>query len=320
LRDSQSYAVSAFAASPLYDDRHTFIFGAAVRGDDHKILGGIGIVFDCEAQLQAMLQDALPQSATGSLTDCIAVFVDHRRQVVAATSRYQPGETFDMPASFAAGQTQGVQVMTLDGTHYAVGFCQASGYREFAGLGIHALIMIPLGPVMATRVAQRETQPRAVQSRAPTQHRTVDIATFYADGQWLGVHRDQIIAAVDASNLRSIPARPVWHVGVLIYEETPVPVIDVARFTGSGRRSEGRDVILLRDSRGSQYVGLLVDQLADISEIEERQILPVKGVLLDGQRSIIDHAVRPSQPEDPVLFILDIAELFAQIRSAATAR
>jgi chemotaxis signal transduction protein len=209
--------------------------------------------------------------------------------------------------------------MTLDGTHYAIGFCTASGYREFAGLGIHALIMIPLGPEIAVRVQQRETQPRAVQNRASTQQRTVDIATFYADSQWLGVRRDQIVAAIDAASLRSIPARPAWHVGVLLYQETPVPVIDVARFTGSGRRSEGRDVIVLRDTQ-EQYVGLLVDQLADISEIEERQILPVKGVLLDGQRSIIDHAVRPSHAEDPVLFILDIAELFTQVRSATATR
>jgi chemotaxis signal transduction protein len=320
LRDSQSYAVSAFAPSTLYGDRHTFIFGAVIRGDDHKILGGIGIVFDREAQLSAMLQDALPHTAGGAQADCIAVFVDDRQQVVAATSRYQPGDLFDLSTPSAAEQTQSVRVVMLDGIHYAMGFCRASGYREFEGLGIHAVVLIPLGPVIATRVSQRETQPRVVQNRTTSQHRTVDIATFHADGQWLGVRRDQIVAAIDASNLRAIPARPVWHVGVLIYQEMPVPVIDVARFTGSSHRSEGRDVIVLRDSCATNYVGLLVDQLADISEIEERHILPVKGVLLDGQRSIIDQAVRPSRAEDPVLFILDIAELFAQVRSAATAR
>jgi hypothetical protein len=61
LLNSQAYGVSAFEPCELYANRHTFVFTAAIRALDGRVLGGIGIVFDAEPQFHAMLQDVRPR-------------------------------------------------------------------------------------------------------------------------------------------------------------------------------------------------------------------------------------------------------------------
>jgi len=47
LRDTQGYAVSAFAPTPLYEGRHTYIYGAAIRTPATPAGGRrVAIVFD----------------------------------------------------------------------------------------------------------------------------------------------------------------------------------------------------------------------------------------------------------------------------------
>ena len=66
VNDSQRYVVSPFEASPLYGDRHTYIYLTAVRDPmNGRTVGGIGIVFDSQPQFAAMLADALPRDDDG---------------------------------------------------------------------------------------------------------------------------------------------------------------------------------------------------------------------------------------------------------------
>ena len=104
LTDTQAYSVSAFEPTPLYGDRHTYIYGAAIArpGSSDEIVGGIGIVFDSEPQFAAMLQDSLPRNDQGKVRDGLfAVFCDRKKRVVAAsTPDIAVGETVDIDACF----------------------------------------------------------------------------------------------------------------------------------------------------------------------------------------------------------------------------
>jgi chemotaxis signal transduction protein len=305
LRDSQQYAVSTFARSDLYGDRHTLIYGAAVRNEARRTVGGIGIVFDSAPQFEAMLRDALPRSESGDIVSgCIGLFVDSRMSVIAATSQYQPGDTLELPRDLL--NTNAPQTVCMNGVHYALGVRKTSGYREYTGMGAFSLILIPLGAAIEL-AAVRRAEPKGYR-RAAAHESMIDIATFYCGQQRLGLERNDIVEALDGSNLRPIPNAPAWHAGLLMYRDTPLPVIDLGRLLHTGRASEARNVIVVRAAETGQLFGLLVEELADIPEIAVSRILPVGDLNVRGA-AILDRAVRPEHAEEPVLMLMNIEQL-----------
>ncbi|MDY6944837.1 MAG: chemotaxis protein CheW [Pseudomonadota bacterium] len=307
LRDSQQYAVSAFAPSDLYAGQHTLIYGAAIRNDSRRAIGGIGIVFDCAPQFKAMLRDALPRTESGAIVSgSIGLFVDARMNVVAATSGYEPGDTIDLPREVLSTQADAPQTIGMNGVHYAIGVRKTSGYREYSGMGVFSLVLLPLGEAVEQIVLRRAVPQN--HRRAAAQEATVDVATFYCGQQRLGLMRNEIVEALDGANIRPIPNAPAWHAGLLMYRELPLPIIDLGRLINAGEGTAARNVIAVRVVETGQLFGLLVDELADIPEIATSRILPV-GELNARGAAILDRAVRPEHPDEPVLMLMNIEQL-----------
>lgn len=307
LRDSQQYAVSTFAPSDLYGGQHTLIYGAAIRNDARRVVGGIGIVFDSAPQFKAMLRDALPRTESGTIVKgSVGLFVDARMTVVAATSDYEPGDNVDLPREVLSTHEDAPQTVCMNGVHYAVGVRKTSGYREYSGMGAFSLILIPLGAAIEQLVLRRaEAQSHR---RAAMDEPMVDIATFYCGQQRLGLMRNEIVEALDGAQIRPIPNAPAWHAGLLMYREMPLPVIDLGRLLNAGQGTNARNVIAVRAVETGQLFGLLVEELADIPEIATSRILPV-GELNTRGAAILDRAVRPEHPEEPVLMLMNIEQL-----------
>lgn len=305
LRDSQQYAVSAFARSDLYAGQHTLIYGAALRNESRRVVGGIAIVFDSTPQFKAMLRDALPRTeAGGVVSGCIGLFVDSCMTVIAATSEYEPGDTIELPRDVLT--TNAPQTVCMNGIHYAIGVRRTSGYREYAGMGAFSLILIPLGAAIE-RAMVRRAEPQS-HRRAVAQEQMIDIATFYCGQQRLGLERNDIVEAMDGANLRPIPGAPAWHAGLLMYRETPIPVIDLGQLLHTGQGAEARNVIVVRAVATGQSFGLLVEELADIPEIALSRLLPLGDLNVRGA-AILDRAVRPEHAEEPVLMLINIEQL-----------
>lgn len=304
LRDSQQYAVSAFTQSDFYGGQHTLIYGAALRNDSRRVVGGIGIVFDSAPQFKAMLRDALPRSESGDIVNgSIGLFVDSQMTVVAATSEYEPGDKIDLSRDVLSNDQQTV---CMNGMHYAIGVRKTSGYREYTGMGVHSLILIPLGTAIERAVVRRaEAQNHR---RAVTQEPMIDIATFYCGQQRLGVQRNDLVEALDGTNLRPIPGAPAWHAGLLMYRETPLPVIDLGKLLNTGPGTDARNVIVVRAVETGQLFGLLVEELADIPEVAVSRILPVGDLNARGV-AILDRAVRPERADEPMLMLMNIEQL-----------
>lgn len=307
LRDSQQYAVSTFAPSDLYEGQHTLIYGAAVRNQARRVVGGIGIVFDCAPQFKAMLRDALPRTESGGIVNgSIGLFVDARMNVVAATSDYQPGDTIELPREVLGSDGRSQQTVCMNGVHYAIGVRKSSGYREYIGMGVFSLILIPLGAAIE-QVVLRRAEPQN-HRRAAADEAMVDIATFYCGQQRLGLMRDEIVEALDGTQIRPIPNAPAWHAGLLMYRDMPMPVIDLGQLLNAGHASNARNVIAVRAVETGQLFGLLVEELADIPEIATSRILPV-GELNARGVAILDRAVRPERAEEPVLMLVNVEQL-----------
>jgi len=314
LRDSQQFAVSAFAPCDLYDGRHTLVYGAAVRNESRRVVGGIGIVFDSGPQFEAMLRDALPRTESGAIANgSIGLFVDSRFTVVAATSEYAPGDTIDLPRELLETQTNTARTVCIKGVHYAIGVRKTSGYREYAGMGVFSLILIPLGPAL-DRVIVRRAEPQN-HRRGQAHEAVVDVATFYCGDQRLGLMRNEIVEALDGAHLRPIPNAPTWHAGLLMYRELPLPVIDLGQLLNAGPGTRARNVIVVRAVDTGQLFGLLVEELADIPEIAQSRILPVAEMNTRGP-AILDRAVRPEHAEEQMLMIINIEQLLVCARAA----
>jgi chemotaxis signal transduction protein len=313
LRDSQQFAVSAFEPCDLYDGRHTLVYGAAIRNDSRRVVGGIGIVFDSAPQFKAMLRDALPRTDSGEIASgCIGLFVDARLSVVAATSQFEPGDTIDLPRDLLDAQANTARTVCINGVHYAIGVRKTSGYREYTGMGVFSVILIPLGPALE-QIVVRRAEPQS-HRRAHTES-VVDVATFYCGDQRLGLMRNEIVEALDGAHIRPIPNAPAWHAGLLMYREMPMPVIDLGRLLNAGQGTRARNVIVVRAAETAQSFGLLVEELADIPEIAVSRILPVHELNTRGP-AILDRAVRPEHAEEQVLMIINIEQLLICARAA----
>lgn len=308
LRDSQHYAVSAFARCDLYEGRPTLVYGAAVRHDSGRVIGGIGIVFDSAPQFSAMLRDALPRTESGTIAGgCIGAFVDEQMNVLACTSLLEPGDTLDLPRNLLHADDGAPQTLCIKGTHYAVGVRKTSGYREYTGMGAFGLILIPLGEAKEHAVLRR-AEPQSQHRRTATNESTVDVATFYCGQQRLGLARNEIVEALDGAQIRPIPNAPAWHAGLLMHRDTPLPVIDLGQLLDTNRGGTARNVIVVRTST-DQLFGLLVEELADIPEIASSRILPVGELGDRNGPAILDRAIRPIHPEEPMLMIMNIEQL-----------
>jgi chemotaxis signal transduction protein len=314
LRESQQFAVSAFAPCDLYDGRHTLVYGAAIRNDSRRVVGGIGIVFDAAPQFQAMLRDALPRNESGEIASgCIGLFVDSRLNVVAATAQFEPGDSIDLPADLLDPQANSARTVCIKGVHYAIGVRKSFGYREYTGMGVFSLILIPLGAALDHVVARR-TEPQN-HRRAQAHETVVDVATFFCGDQRLGLMRNEIIEALDGAHLRPIPNAPAWHAGLLMYREMPMPVIDLGQLLNAGQGTQARNVIVVRAPDTGHLFGLLVEELADIPEISLDRILPVAELNSRGA-AILDRAVRPERAQEQMLMILNIEQLLLCARAA----
>jgi hypothetical protein len=152
--DSQKYTVSAFVPCEQYNERHTYIYNAAITGlKDSEVIGGIGIVFDSEPQFAAMLNDTLPtDSQEQVITGCFALYCQRDGLIVSATDNcpQRVGEYCKVEQSLLDlenGQQQSL-MMHYQGIRYAVGVAVSKGYREYKTTGdynndILAFVMVP---------------------------------------------------------------------------------------------------------------------------------------------------------------------------------
>ncbi|PPD32813.1 MAG: hypothetical protein CTY19_10160 [Methylomonas sp.] len=154
--DSQCYSVSNFLPSALYGNRPTYIYNAAIVAldDTHKVIGGIGIVFDSEPQFSAMLAEILPKNADGSpITNSFAAFTDRKANILSIENNisHRVGEKLpvdDVYLKLRNGETSS-SLIKYSGRNYVLGVAVSKGYREFKTVDkynndVIAFVFIPI--------------------------------------------------------------------------------------------------------------------------------------------------------------------------------
>ena len=321
LSDSQGYAVSHFTATPLYANRHTYIYGAAIRAfGEERVVGGVGIVFDGEPQFAAMLRDALPRDGRGEVSaGCFGAFVDANGHLVASTDpTRRPGEPVAIAPTFyklRAGEAR-AGIVRLGDTHYAIGARMSAGYREYKNEGdsyrndIAALVFIPLCPVVEQRTTT-EVPRLSVRSDRVADGETVEIASFLVGNRWFGLRSAQIAEAVDYTDAAGIPGAGRDFIGYRMYCGSPIPIFDIRSVVGGGPAIAGTrpQIVILKKSPDSHF-GILVDALGDIPEVLSSRLQDLPS-LLGGGNVLADTIVMTDKPESETLLVVLSVERIA---------
>ena len=328
LSDSQGYAVSDFAPTPLYGNRHTYIYGAAIRSPDgQRVVGGVGIVFDGEPQFAAMLRDALPRNQSGEIpAGCFGAFVDRNGLLIASTdARYAPGTRLPVEASYLDLDpgTDRAGIVLLDGRYFALGARMSSGYREYKDAhdsyrnDVIALVFIPLCEAIASHQSLDVT-PLSIRPDRGVDGETVEVATFHVGQTWFGLRSTQVVEAVNYNGMTAVPGAGKDFAGYLMYEGIPIPVFDIRAITNAGARHENweHQVIVVRKSENLRF-GILVDGLGEIPEIlvSRLQALPA---LLAGGNVLAEAVVTSESPEkEKLLVVLSVDRIASRLVTSA---
>jgi chemotaxis signal transduction protein len=311
LGDSQSYAVSDFAPSPLYQGRHSYIYATAIRdlSPTPSIVGGIGIVFDSAPQFVAMLNDALPRDECGGVpVGCFGVFADREHRIIASTkNEFTPGtllELDDIYFNIGRGSRKS-GIAEFNGNYYAVGACMSNGYREYKGPDdayrndVVALIFAPLGECKKDRSnAKVKTRGRlkGAEINAQGGGECMEIATFYVGNHWLGIPTEYVVESIDTRGLTSVPGSGESLLGYIMFRDSLISVIGLWGMLGKddtrGSGNEPQIVVLRLGGEKNALIGVMVDELGEIPEIPLERIEKVSPMLNAGNM-LAESLVKP---------------------------
>ena len=310
---TQSYSVSQFRPSPLYDGRPTYIFAAGIRSAAGRCLGGIAVVFDTAPQLAAMLQDAIPKDESGQAqAGCVAMFLDRELRVLACTNpQLEVSELHWIRDSLRTGEAR---VMRIGDEYHSVGAKRDTGYREFEGLGGYAVVLMPLGKISRHGAARKALSPRPPARQDSGKQDTVELATFAVGESWYALPTAHVIEAVDARSLQSLPKTQSWCAGYLMFAGEPIVVADMARLLGTTNIETPRVVVAIRAPGQARPFGLLVESLGDIPEVARERLLPIAGLGEQSTCMLVEHAIEVADPRDPMVMVLNTQRLVTLMR------
>ncbi len=322
LENSSKYSVSPFEATPLYNGKHSYIYGASITSvESNQSVGGIGIVFDSTPQFQDMLKDALPKVDD----KMFSFFVEKKSKTIVScsNSNYTIGDILNINDSFFNlhhGESTS-QIIEFENKYYIVGSSCSNGYREYKSENddyvndIIALVFIEAGNISNNNITTTQAIENHYYTYPIEQNETVqEIATFYIGEKWVGVPQKQVIEAVGLEHLETPISTEIENhfKGTISHKEYFVSVLDISSFIKNDKESKKNDIIIVNyeGSDGKHTIGVVVDRLGEIMKIPTQYIKPFENHLISGGM-IGESIVQP--PKDvhghKLLTLLNISKL-----------
>ena len=322
LSDSQSYSVSPFQPSVFANEQPTLIYAAAVRGPERRAIGGVAVVFDCGPQLQAMLLDALPRTERGEpLPGCIALFLDDHGHVMCSSDAAAETNGALLESIRGHLSSDGARVIRAGTEYYALGVKRDVGYREYVGIGAHAIVLLPLGSVPERNANSRGPLPQCAAVRSDHSRQDVrEFTTFSAAGAWYALPTSCVLEAVDAKALQSVTtAGPPWA-GVIMHADEAVPVVSLTTLLELPNADVPSVVVLLRVEGRAQPVGILVEALGDNPEVPADRLLPISVLKQTAATTLVEQAIQPVNVNDGLVLVLNTVQLGKALFGGAAAQ
>ena len=327
LTDTSKYFVSDFEKSPLYKDKHTYIYNASIKSlnDEKKVIGGIGIVFDSESQFEAMIEESLPKNSNSEIKESLFAVLATKDQIIIASnaSEKKPGDFFEIDKKFFelnSGKSLS-EIVQYEGNYYALGVTCSKGYREYKAAkdeyvnDVYSFVFSYISSVAETKIDVEEEFTLEKEVTVEINENSIDIASFMVGSQWLGFDADDVVEAVGIVDLKSTINLDEDHhfKGTMIYKDTVVSVIDIQKFIQEENNDDYEEIIILKFGADG-YIGILVNSLGDIPEIKIECIRPLDEYII-GNGTLIKSVVFPSKEEksQEVLSILSIEKISSSL-------
>ncbi|BCS89862.1 chemotaxis protein CheW [Pseudodesulfovibrio sediminis] len=321
IQDSQQYSVSPFETSNLYEDKHTYIYGASITDSKNPsvVHGGIGIIFDSEPQFKAMLEEIVKKDE-GTGQQGFGLFTDRKGRIISSTdAEFAPGASIDIDHDLFTlkNGSKTSRIIEFRDQYYAVGASASSGYREYKrndnySNDVIALIFSPLAEISSLKhvEAQRREMAIDVKNTRPNGEDCTEIASFHIGNSWLGFKADIVVEATRFNNITPIPGAAPTLRGKVLYDDKVVPVIAIHTLMGAEypRDESSLNIVFVQcDSEFSEIglLGLIVDSLAEIPAVSQDCIDSCRSNL-EGY-DYTECMVKPEQgcPEKGLLVVLN---------------
>ncbi len=285
-QNSQQYTVSEFEETALYEGENTYVYAAGIKScDNERSVGGIGIVFDSTPEFKNMLVDVLPKDSTGKIENhCLAVFTDEHRSIIATSDDTFPvGSKFEIDEGFyelKPGESTS-RAIKSHGHYHAIGCARSKGYREFKGSNdpyqqpVYAFVSIDIGKVTEQQAINRQ---EAVESSnvLSTNQYTTQLASFYVNGDWLGLKSEKVVSAVSVDRLVPVCGKVDSMVaGTIIYKEKSVTLIHSSMLMGAGKPHTDNITEAVIVKVEDKMIALTIDGLGEMMDVDPAMIQPV---------------------------------------------
>ncbi|MCB6182100.1 chemotaxis protein CheW [Leeia sp. TBRC 13508] len=328
LNGSQTYCVSDFVETPLYQGRSTYIYASSITDSVTKqVIGGIGIVFDSEPQFASMLSDILPRDEHGQVLDgAFACYVDANSKIISSTDwRYQAGEIFPVDVSMYTENVPSSHILTIDDVMYSMGVSLSTGYREYKGdqdpyrNTVYAFCCVRLGTAPnqhshPTNLLPATTQTTSVRASIK---QGLDVASFYLGTHWLGLPAVDIIEAIELQDATRLPNTPKHIYGALVYQDKTLPLFNLHAALGISQADdfeETAQVVIIKDGVG-KYFGILVDALGDVPTVSLEDVTDVTNIYV-GASSVLASIVKMENQQGMMLTMLSVESIAQQLAGA----
>ena len=337
LTDSQAYSVSPFSKSALYDNRATYIYGASITSlqDNSEVLGGIGIVFDSQPELYAMLADTLPKDKDAKIQEnYFALFCDKEKNIISSTNQeLKVGDVLYIDEAFFDLQTAQsyANIIEYKGKYYAVGSSLSKGYREYKvddnyTNDLLAIIFVEIADAKAGILTHKSTQHKSYSySRPQPQEETTDISTFFLGDIIYGIESQYIVSSLSNQPLTKIIGCNDYFIGVISYMGKTIGVVALySLITGEKFTYDHtlHNIVLLQiqDDEGRDLnLAIAIDQIFDSPEIANRDIQNYKSSI-SGSATLTKAVVKPEKDihKEQLLSILDVHAIYNKMAGFTT--
>lgn len=323
LKDTQSYCVSNFEKTTLYDNESTYIYCSAIRSfeDESKINGGIAIVFDSKPQFQAMLEESLPNDNDS----VFALFANRDKSVISSTNvNIKIDSKIDIEDKFfkIKNGEQLSEIIELDNKYYALGVRCSKGYREYKSAtdeyenDVLSLVFIYIGKKCLNGLSlmnrKKFINSNILKKSFDTQ--SSELATFHLGKKFLAVNANNVIESIGIEKLeKSIDMdKTNPFKGMVLHKERLISVLDIRTFINEEIKDEElKTIILLEYDKDNKEhcIGILVSSLESISVVETKSIQQIQSHFL-GAGALIESIAEIDDLEEPqVAMILDIKKI-----------
>lgn len=332
--DSQKYTVSQMEQSPLYENKHTYIYATSITDVNHsdRVVAGIAVVFDSEPQFEAMLQDVLPKDGDGSIKDGYkAIFVSRDGKIISSSdAAFKVGDIFrlnqqDRDKFFELNNgSDYADIVELDGNYYAAAVSVSSGYREYKVTDgytndVLAFVLMHLGSIT------EEKKEIDVFENDYVKHLNPQAANAYQD--IFIVASAQQVYAIPTESIKEIinmkgftkmsGVGDVYYVGQIPYDGSTIPVIDLyylqTDFKSKDIQEKNSHIVVCHYNGG--YMGLMVSDLSRIYRVDETHISSTKVINPNAHYSAMLAPPKGMDVRGSMIPILDVESVLTYLKN-----